>query len=67
METMTQESNRIEGWKPVQKIALADAVYCADCDAITEAKNDHCLGCGLHSIIHVDSLMRGNRNTNQEG
>lgn len=48
---------QIEGWKPVEIIPVGEAVLCADCDAITRARNDHCLACGSHSIVHVDKLM----------
>jgi len=48
---------RIEGWKPVEIIPIDQAVLCADCDAITRAKNDHCLACGSKSIMHVERLL----------
>lgn len=41
----------------VQIIPISRAVLCADCDAITEAQNDHCIACGSHSIVSLEKLL----------
>jgi hypothetical protein len=44
-------------WEPLDKIMLAEAVFCADCTAITKAKNGHCLACGGPSLLNVAVLL----------
>jgi len=44
-------------WQPVNSIPIAQAVLCANCNCITEAKNGHCLACGSHSIVNLEKLL----------
>lgn len=39
-------------------IPLAHAVYCADCDAITDSDHDACCSCGSRSILAVTRLWQ---------
>ena len=41
----------------VQIIPIARAVLCANCDAITEAQNGHCIACGSRSIVQLEKLL----------
>ena len=39
-------------------ISLVQAVYCANCDLITDSPNNACRSCGSHSIIAVSRLWQ---------
>ncbi|ABF43385.1 hypothetical protein Acid345_4385 [Candidatus Koribacter versatilis Ellin345] len=39
-------------------IPLVNAVYCANCDAITDSPHESCRGCGSHSILAVARLWQ---------
>lgn len=46
-------------WTPIEIIPAEQAVYCADCDAYTRARNGHCLGCGSSAIVNAAKMTRG--------
>jgi hypothetical protein len=44
-------------WTPVEIIPISQAVLCGNCDAVTRAKNGHCLACGSGSIVQLEKLL----------
>lgn len=54
---MGGNTRRIDGWTPVEMIALRDAVLCVNCEYLTPAKNGHCLRCGSTALIHAGRLI----------
>lgn len=49
--------NQVAGFKPVELIPLDQAVLCENCQVISRDKNDHCLSCGSHSILHLANVL----------
>ena len=49
--------NQGAGFEPVELIPLDQAVLCENCQVISRAKNDHCLSCGSHSILHLANVL----------
>lgn len=49
--------NQVDGFEPVELIPLDQAVLCENCQVISRAKNDHCLSCGSHSILHLANVL----------
>jgi len=55
-----ERSNRVAGFEHqyLSAIPLVNAVYCANCDSITDSPHEACLGCGSHSILAVSRLWQ---------
>lgn len=45
-------------YKYLSAIPLVHAVYCANCDLITNSPNESCRSCGSHSILSVSRLWQ---------
>jgi len=54
---MGARDNQTAGFEPVELIPLDQAVLCENCQVISRAKNDHCLSCGSHSILHLANVL----------
>ncbi len=54
------KSTRVTGGdnQYLSAISLAQAVYCANCDLITNSPHNACRSCGSHSIIAVSRLWQ---------
>lgn len=52
-----RQDGPIPGWKPVESIPLADAVYCVSCDLVTNARQagvcGRCAVCGSDSVLNL--------------
>lgn len=46
------------GSRLLRAIPLVNAVYCADCDSITESPHDACGVCGSHSVVGVSRMLQ---------
>jgi RNA polymerase subunit RPABC4/transcription elongation factor Spt4 len=46
------------GSRLLRAIPLVNAVYCADCDSITESPHDACGVCGSHSVVSVSRMLQ---------
>jgi hypothetical protein len=60
--SMERQKGRTKAYEPVELIPLDYAVLCEDCQMISQARNDHCLSCGSHSILSLTSVL-GSRST----
>ncbi len=45
------------GKRVLRSIPLVNAVYCADCDLITDSPHDACAVCGSHSVVGVSRMV----------
>ncbi len=45
------------GRRVLRSIPLVNAVYCADCDLITESPHDACGTCGSHAVVGVSRML----------
>ncbi len=43
----------------VNAVPLVNAVYCADCETITDSPHDGCSVCGSHSVVNLFKIMGG--------
>jgi len=41
-------------------ITLQNAVFCAECDVVSDRPHDHCLVCGSRSLFNIDRMLGGN-------
>jgi|GEM_PF-2603807 len=55
--SMERQKGRAKAFEPVELIPLNQAVLCEDCQMISQARNDHCLSCGSHSILTLASVL----------
>jgi hypothetical protein len=46
-------------WLDANLVCLQRAVLCANCDVISEGKNDHCAGCGSQALLSLSKLLGG--------
>lgn len=44
-------------WQPVDSIPLNEAVLCGNCNAITRARNGHCVVCESVAIVQLEKLL----------
>ncbi len=44
--------------EPVEIIPVGIAIFCADCNAVVRAANDHCPACGSRSLVSLEILLR---------
>jgi len=55
--SIERQKRRTKNFEPVELIPLDHAVLCEDCQMISQARNDHCLSCGSHSILSLASVL----------
>ena len=55
--SVERQKRRTKNFEPVELIPLDHAVLCEDCQMISQARNDHCLSCGSHSILSLASVL----------
>lgn len=56
----TREEGEIALWsRPVNAVALRDAVLCADCDVVSDSPHDRCMVCGSRSLFNISRLLGG--------
>jgi hypothetical protein len=48
------------GRRPLSTIPLVNAVYCVNCDCISNSPHDECSVCGSHSVIAVSRMWQIN-------
>ncbi len=46
------------GRRPLTSIPLVNAVYCANCDLVTNSPHDECSVCGSRSIVGISQIWR---------
>jgi hypothetical protein len=47
------------GRRPVNAVALQNAVLCAECDVVSDSPHDRCLVCGSPSLFNISHLFGG--------
>ena len=47
------------GVRPLNAIALQNAVLCADCDVVSDSPHDRCLVCGSPSLFNISRMLGG--------
>lgn len=47
------------GKQDINAIYLQNAVFCADCEVITDSPHDTCRVCGSHSLLSVSCILGG--------
>ena len=53
------------GVRPLNAIALQNAVLCADCDVVSDSQHDRCLVCGSPSLFNISRVLGGTLPTNR--
>lgn len=46
--------------RPVNAVALQNAVLCAECDVVSDSPHDMCLVCGSRSLLNMARMFGGN-------
>ncbi len=47
------------GLRPLNAIALRNAVLCAECDVVSDSPHDKCLVCGSPSLFNISRILGG--------
>jgi hypothetical protein len=45
--------------RPLNAIALQNAVLCAECDVVSDSPHDRCLVCGSPSLFNISRMLGG--------
>jgi hypothetical protein len=56
---MTQSSvpNLLPAGRPLNAVALQNAVLCAECDVVSDSPHDICMVCGSRSLINISRML----------
>lgn len=46
--------------RPLNAVALQNAVLCAECDVVSDSPHDRCLVCGSRSLFNIARMFGGN-------
>ncbi len=45
--------------RPLNAVALQNAVLCAECDVVSDSPHDWCMVCGSHSLFNISRVLGG--------
>ena len=45
--------------RPLNAVALRNAVLCADCDVVSDSPHDRCMVCGSRSLVNISRMLGG--------
>lgn len=52
-------ANSLPPQRPLNAVALQNAVLCADCDVVSDSPHDVCMVCGSRSLINICRILGG--------
>ena len=52
-------ANLLPPERPLNAIALQNAVLCADCDVVSDSQHDICMVCGSRSLVNICRILGG--------
>ncbi len=55
----SQGEGAIQASRPLNAVALHNAVLCAECDVVSDSPHDHCLVCGSRSLFNISRMLGG--------
>ena len=55
----SNESDPFPAGRPLNAVALENAVLCAECDVVSDSPHDVCLVCGSRSLINICQILGG--------
>ena len=51
--------NVLPAVRPLNAVALQNAVLCAECDVVSDSPHDMCMVCGSRSLVNICTILGG--------
>lgn len=58
-------ANSLPPQRPLNAVALQNAVLCADCDVVSDSPHDVCMVCGSRSLVNICRILGGRMPNNR--